>query len=491
MSPPIRPSLRVPSLLAAWSVIVASATTTTTASSTCASAAIRPTSHHHSSSSLVAIKRHRGGGGRSSSSSSISSSSTDGIDDDGRGLGGGGGGGGRRTRLRRRRRTLSAEEQLDILRLGFVPVERHMPSSPPASTTTTTTTTTEAAGGGVVGRHRGRWGAVVGRRRLVAPSTADYLDILRLGFISPSKSAYSNGGRSGDGSDDDEDASVDRAMTRVGRGGGGGGAFVVVVDDDDDDDDHHHHHHHDAHRVRRGGGDGSRHRIDAYIAVVLAFLAGISNAICQGRFDCFATMMTGNTIAMSTAMSAGRWYDALFRSKLIGGYVIGTACARYVEKTTSTHRGMAGTGRRLVDEDAHRRRPWIVLSPIVAVIFAIADAGGRSRLLHDWKGDVDGGRIALGWDVPLLAVGYGMIYSYANRALGSTMTHVVTGHITKLGEALSDMSCHGGVGKSVRVLASFVSGVIVGAQLSRVANDGKYPIFTLLGVAYALVLAWI
>ena len=72
---------------------------------------------------------------------------------------------------------------------------------------------------------------------------------------------------------------------------------------------------------------------DDVTVVVLAFLAGTSNAICQRRFDCFASMMTGNVIAASTALSERRWDDALFRSSMVGGYAIGAACARSMEST--------------------------------------------------------------------------------------------------------------------------------------------------------------
>ena len=129
---------------------------------------------------------------------------------------------------------------------------------------------------------------------------------------------------------------------------------------------------------------------------------------------------------------------------------------------------------------------------IVAAIFAAAEMmEGHGGGICPPGGKNDGGGRQRGWDAPLLlAVGYGMVYSSANRALGPTMTHVVTGHITRLGEAFADMSLDG-VGPSVRVLGSFAVGVVIGAQFSRMSSNcgGGFPFFATIGIAYALVLA--
>ena len=242
-----------------------------------------------------------------------------------------------------------------------------------------------------------------------------------------------------------------------------------------------------------------RRRRDVAV-VILAFLAGTSNAICQRRFDCFASMMTGNAIAASTALSERRWNDALFRSSLVGGYAIGTACARSVESTCrdrQLRRRMGDDGPAAGSEDdAHHLG---IVAPIVAAIFAAAEIMGDRRVCG--RG---------GWNVPLLAAGYGMVYSSANRALGPTMTHVVTGHVTKLSESMSDrfLPCgyddddgrslssearrrdRDGVHTSARVLSSFVAGVVVGVRLlNLLADDWGFPFFAIIGVVYALVLA--
>lgn len=87
-----------------------------------------------------------------------------------------------------------------------------------------------------------------------------------------------------------------------------------------------------------------------------------------------------------------------------------------------------------------------------------------------------------------------MIYSSAQRTLGPTITHVVTGHWMKLGEATSDRFAlaakrwNDGAGKSIRVIGCFVVGVVVGMHLLRIVDE-RFPFFASLGVLYALVLA--
>ena len=206
---------------------------------------------------------------------------------------------------------------------------------------------------------------------------------------------------------------------------------------------------------------------------ILPFLAGISNAICQHKFDCYATMMTGNTVSMSMALSEGRWNDVMLKLLLIIGYSIGVAGGKSLESTCRSRHQQQGT-------TLYTNNHLGTIAPIVAAIFAMAEVGGRGG----WR-----------WNIaPLLAVGYGMIYSSAQRTLGPTITHVVTGHWMKLGEATSDRFAlaakrwNDGAGKSIRVIGCFVVGVVVGMHLLRIVDE-RFPFFASLGVLYALVLA--
>lgn len=228
-----------------------------------------------------------------------------------------------------------------------------------------------------------------------------------------------------------------------------------------------------------GGGVGDVLRVQATdtfsrnaAMTILPFLAGISNAICQHKFDCYATMMTGNTVSMSIALSEGRWNDVILKLSLIIGYAIGVAGGKSLESTCRRRHQQQGT--------TLYTNHLGTIAPIVAAIFAMAEVGGRGG----WR-----------WNIaPLLAGGYGMIYSSAQRTLGPTISHVVTGHWMKLGEATSDRFTlaakrwNDGAGKSIRVIGCFVIGVVVGMHLLRIMDE-RFPFFASLGVLYALVLA--
>jgi uncharacterized membrane protein YoaK (UPF0700 family) len=130
-----------------------------------------------------------------------------------------------------------------------------------------------------------------------------------------------------------------------------------------------------------------------------------------------------------------------------------------------------------------------VIAPIVIVIFAIAE-----KLLSSTSSSSSEGKYKI--VIPILALGYGMVYATANRALNATMTQLLTGHVTKLGSSFSDYLIGGGskpwsgkkeVIMSSCILASFVSGGVVGSRLLALVATG-FPLFALLGLVYALVL---
>jgi uncharacterized membrane protein YoaK (UPF0700 family) len=230
--------------------------------------------------------------------------------------------------------------------------------------------------------------------------------------------------------------------------------------------------------ANRGGGDiiQNTHSRNAAMTL-LPFLAGVSNAVCQRKFDCYATMMTGNTVSMSIALSEGRWDDVILKLLLIIGYAIGVAGGKSLESMSQRRQQQKQQSK---SGTAVYTNHMTTIAPIVAVIFAIVEVGGRGL----WR-----------WNTaPLLAGGYGMIYSSAQRMLGPTITHVVTGHWMKLGEATSDRFALGtkrwndGAGKSIRVIVCFVVGVVVGMHLLRILDE-RFPFFASLGVLYALVLA--
>mmetsp|Transcript_41182 Transcript_41182/g.74233 ORF Transcript_41182/g.74233 Transcript_41182/m.74233 type:complete len:341 (-) Transcript_41182:62-1084(-) len=219
-------------------------------------------------------------------------------------------------------------------------------------------------------------------------------------------------------------------------------------------------------------------------ASIMAFLAGYSDVICLQKFHCYATMMTGNVISMSMALAERKWNDALWRLSLVGSYVIGAASVRSIEMSCR-QRIMASESQSSSQKSNHPHLK--IVAPIVAAVFAIADKLliGSSSIISDGQK----------WNLALLALGYGMVYASANQALNATITQLVTGHITKLGSAVSDRFLPGGarqwnkgVVTSVCILGSFIVGGIFGVQILSVAPN-EFPLFASLGIVYALLLA--
>lgn len=194
-------------------------------------------------------------------------------------------------------------------------------------------------------------------------------------------------------------------------------------------------------------------------ASIMAILAGISDALCLHRFNCYVTMMTGNTIVMSISLSEKRWKHALWRASLIGSYLLGAVCIQSIELTSLK---------------------WAV--PIVTGIFSIAD---YLLTFHPerWQSHA----------VPILALGYGMIYGYAYQELDRNSVDVINGHIIMLGSMISDYLL-GRLPVDVEqmalsscVLVSLVMGCIVGCRLSCVLKPTSFPYFACLGISYAAV----
>ena len=56
----------------------------------------------------------------------------------------------------------------------------------------------------------------------------------------------------------------------------------------------------------------------------LAFNAGWADVVLLEKYSCFPTMMTGNSIKMTSALCAARWVDVAFYATVIAAYVSGT-----------------------------------------------------------------------------------------------------------------------------------------------------------------------
>ena len=224
--------------------------------------------------------------------------------------------------------------------------------------------------------------------------------------------------------------------------------------------------------VYRGGGAvrGNGYIGSLPFASTMAFLAGCSDVLCIRRFQCYTAMMTGNVVSMSMSLADKKWTEATRRLSLIGCYFVGaiivrsteSVCKEPIKKNSSTMSASQGS-------DFRSRK---IICSIVVAIFAIAD-----RMV---------------W-INLLALGYGIVYASANLLLNGTITQLLTGHVTKLGIAVSDRllgadkDWNHGTSTTFCIIVSFVSGGLLGTVLSHLKQER--PIFAMIGVIYALLLA--
>lgn len=215
--------------------------------------------------------------------------------------------------------------------------------------------------------------------------------------------------------------------------------------------------------VYRGGESFAKPRViyPLLFSSSMAALAGCSHVICMKRFEIYAAMMTGNIIGFGVAVAEGNMSEAKLRLFLIGSYFCGTICARSLES------------RSLCKDKQHHK----VVASLAVGMFAIAD-----RIDNHQK------------KLVLLSAAYGLVYATANSALNATITQLMTGHLTKLGAAISDRvgstnKCfiNSGTITSFSILASFTIGCALGARIFMAINQEK-PIFTIIGAIYAVLL---
>lgn len=222
-------------------------------------------------------------------------------------------------------------------------------------------------------------------------------------------------------------------------------------------------HHHD-----NKGGECSvyqrRHIHPLLFSSAMATMAGCSHVLCIQKFHVYAAMMTGNVIGLGVAFAEGNMNEIKFRLSMVGSYFAGTVCARSIEQSSGE-----------VNND---KRHHTVVAPAAVAMFAIAD---RIPADHQKR------------KLALLSAAYGMVYATASQALNATITQLMTGHITKLGTAVSDRlrnangHWNAGTLSSFCILGSFILGCTFGARIF-VLLKPEQPIFTVIGVVYAILL---
>ncbi len=226
----------------------------------------------------------------------------------------------------------------------------------------------------------------------------------------------------------------------------------------------------------RGGGTDKRQYLSPLeFTSLMAFMAGCSDVLCFRRFRCYSAMMTGNIVALSIALAEQHWNDSLWRFTLIFGYFTGVIIA----KSTDLWCQRKGKETRQT------------LAPVILAIFAIGDRLFQSStsIISDkikWE--------KRKWFMSVLAVGYGVIYSSASQALNGTITNLLTGHVTKIGNAVYNRylgaarKWNDKTFESLYIILSFIFGGVWGVVLDSNTLHGG-AVFIVMGILYSLAFA--
>jgi uncharacterized membrane protein YoaK (UPF0700 family) len=193
-------------------------------------------------------------------------------------------------------------------------------------------------------------------------------------------------------------------------------------------------------------------------ASIFGFLGGWSHAVCNKQFDAYTSLMTGHIMNMSMMAAEKKWKEAMWRLSVVSSYIVGTASARFIElKYQKSNEGA---------KDAVQNNHFKIIAPIVFTLFVIADGLQRAK-------------------ISLLAFGYGLIYPSVTDALGGTITHLMTGHTTKVARILgANQIHHKGMKTSLCILGSVMFGAVFGTSVMDLLGD-EFPYFSVLGFLYA------
>jgi len=92
----------------------------------------------------------------------------------------------------------------------------------------------------------------------------------------------------------------------------------------------------------------------ALFASGLAFLSGVADVATYTSAGCYASMMTGNTISLVSALASLRVGDSLFFFSMVANYVLGVAAFRLL----GARKGPVADG---------------AIVPVILVLFAVVD----------------------------------------------------------------------------------------------------------------------
>jgi uncharacterized membrane protein YoaK (UPF0700 family) len=239
---------------------------------------------------------------------------------------------------------------------------------------------------------------------------------------------------------------------------------------------------------------------------LLAFSAGFLDVFSQQHYGCFVNMCTGNTIRGVMAFAEAQWTEAFFYAALVVSYCFGVGFScwsdlqlKKLRKRQASDEGsvlpswMTGTlnrGRKTPPRIPH---PCRVAALPVVFLFACSDwisaLTGQNKL-----------------HAAAQSAAYGLIHTTASHSTGGTVLFAMTGHWASLSRLSVERnpflrSNHALRTVHVRVLASFLSGILLSVQISRhvrpvvqsllrAVGISRFPIHTCVGLLYAGLLLW-
>lgn len=187
-------------------------------------------------------------------------------------------------------------------------------------------------------------------------------------------------------------------------------------------------------------------------------------------------MMTGNMLKATTAFASNSdiWVPASF----VLSYMVGAIIFNQLQDWTRSK-------LRDPDEDDEENvlAPMRYVAPLVAVLFLGANL-------------LEAGRAAQkALQVPLLAMGFGVVNCAAAQATGNTIFFAMTGNLTKITNYLCQFAkqrvwdSDAATVTSLKILRGFLGGAVATAVILRYGNVLPH-IFSILGLLYASLFAW-
>ena len=206
-----------------------------------------------------------------------------------------------------------------------------------------------------------------------------------------------------------------------------------------------------------------------------AFFNGWAEVVCFQHYSAFANMMTGNWMRICTSLIALKWVDVVYWLLVVLFYIGGAGVHRAADLALSPKGAAAGGDHS----------SCAAIAPVVLALFVAAD-WLRSAGSHTTR-----------WTMLLLSAAFGMVNTAGSEATG-VLTHVVTGHLQKLGQAAVDGlggRLHGekqrAAQRSLVVMLAFGGGMLSAAASMRVCTGSmaaRLPPYSTLGVIFAAML---